>query len=811
MTLDRSERSNEYLLFSRCSKLRLLNVRYKGGSNDLSWYRSSTWNQSMKRRIVANCSERYFRRTRWRRHECIVSRALGDIEHRRMIMGQPDSQLSRSGSAQSILGKLLRLSSMALSIAAFGVALLPAGLGAQTTSKRLITPQDLWGMKRLSSLELSPDGRAAAFVVQEWSIDKNKSTSNIWLAPTAGGEPRKLTTAQASDGAPVWSPDGTRIAFVSKRGEDQAAGLYVIRIDGGEAEKILELPFGMSNPRWLPDGKSVIVATTCIPALVGSWTKEDIAAMEKANKRRKDTKMTAKVTEDRQYRYFDHWITDTVASRLLRVDLATKDLKDLTPSWGRMFQTSGAVDYDLSPDGKQIALCINITPPPYTGFLNVDMHLLPTDGSGTLRNITMDNVGNDSDPVFSPDGRSIIFTRSKTPYYNGDFGKLWRHDLASGTNQPLTESIDHAISGVQFSADGASLWFTAEDKGVVPVFKLKADGTGLTSVHAQGTSSELHAKGGRIVFLNDNMSRPNELFTLDPKSGAVQQLTHFNDALVAQLDLGKVESYWFEGAAGDQVQGWLILPPGFDAAKTYPMVQLMHGGPHTMVGDSWSYRWNGHVFAAPGYVVAWVNRHGSTGFGKSFSQSILNEWGDKPMEDILRATDHLLARFPNIDPKRVAAAGGSYGGYMAAWAEGHTDRFACLIDHAGVNDFITQYGADVTPFGFTQVLGGTPWDNPEGMQKNNPMTYAKNFKTPMLILHGELDYRVPYVNGTALYAILQAMSIPSRLVVYPNENHWILSPQNSIHWNWEVQNWLSRYIGGTPTLAQPVFEDPAGK
>ena len=341
---------------------------------------------------------------------------------------------------------------------------------------------------------------------------------------------------------------------------------------------------------------------------------------------------------------------------------------------------------------------------------------------------------------------------------------------------------------------------------MVPIFKMKADGTGLTAVHKEGTNGELAVESGRIVFLNDNTGRPSELFTLDPKSGAVRQLTHFNRDLIDQLDLGKVEGYWFDGAAGDKVHGWVILPPGFDATKTYPMVQLMHGGPHTMVRDSWSYRWNPHVFAATGAVVTWVNRHGSTGFGQKFAQSILNEWGVKPLEDILRSTDVLLARFPNIDAKRIAAAGASYGGYMAAWAEGHTDRFACIIDHAGVNDFITQYGADVTTYGFSKVLGGTPWDNPEGMRKNDPMTYAKDFKTPMLILHGELDYRVPYVNGTALYGVLQAMGVPSRLVIYPNENHWVLSPQNAIHWNWEVQSWLQRYIGVKPSLQQPVFE-----
>ena len=252
-----------------------------------------------------------------------------------------------------------------------------------------------------------------------------------------------------------------------------------------------------------------------------------------------------------------------------------------------------------------------------------------------------------------------------------------------------------------------------------------------------------------------------------------------------------------------------MLPPGYDPKKTYPLVQLMHGGPNTMNRDSWSYRWNTHVFAAPGYIVTWVNRHGSTGFGEKFAQSIINQWGDMPLEDILKSTDYLLQRFPNIDPKRMAAAGGSYGGYMAAWVAGHTDRFAALINHAGVNDFITQYGADVTPYGFTQVLGGTPWKNPEGMQRNNPTTYAKNFKTPMLIIHGELDYRVPYVNGTALYAIYQSMGVPSRLVIFPNENHWVLTPQNAIYWHWEMQSWLSRYIGGKPALEKPVFDAEA--
>jgi dipeptidyl aminopeptidase/acylaminoacyl peptidase len=675
--------------------------------------------------------------------------------------------------------------------------------------KRPITPQDLWAAKRLAAPALSPDGKTAVFTVQEWSIEKNKSTSSLWLVDVAGGAPRRLTTAQVSDGAPQWSPDGTRIAFTSKRGEDENNSLYIVRTDGGEPEKILELAYGVSNPKWLPDGSGVIVATTVIPELAGSLTKADIAAIKKEAKRRRESKMTAKVTENRQYRYFDHWLTDNLASRLVLVNTTTKEWKDLTPKSQVLFQTSGDVNYDVSPDGKLVALAINVTPPPYSDFLNVDIHLVPTDGSGAMKAVTAENKGDDDSPTFAPDGKSLIFVRTEVPYGNGESGKLWRHDLATGKNTPLTDNLDYSIGGAEFSADGKTLWTTIEDKGVVPVFRLNADGTGLTAVYKEGSSTSLVTGGGSIVFLNDTTNRPNELFALDAATGVTRQLTHFNDELMAKLDLGKVESYWFDGAAGDKVHGWLVLPPGYDPKKTYGLVQLMHGGPHTMNRDSWSYRWNTQVFAAAGYIVTWVNRHGSTGFGEKFAQSILNEWGDKPLDDILKSTDYLLKRFPNIDPKRLAAAGGSYGGYMAAWVAGHTDRFAALINHAGVNDFVTQYGADVTPYGFTQVLGGTPWKNPEGMQKNNPVTYAKNFKTPMLVIHGQLDYRVPYVNGTALYQILQSMGVPSRLVIFPNENHWVLTPQNAIHWHWEMQSWLSRYIGGKPTLEKPVFDSDA--
>jgi dipeptidyl aminopeptidase/acylaminoacyl peptidase len=670
--------------------------------------------------------------------------------------------------------------------------------------KRPTTAYDLWAMKRLGAPALSPDGGAAVFTVQEWSVDKNKSTTNLWLVELSGGEPRRLTTAQATDSAPAWSPDGRRIAFVSKRGDDETSALYVIPIDGGEAEEIIEMPFALMTPKWLPGGTQIVVGTTVIPDLAGTLSKKDIAAMKKESKRRKDSKMTARATEYRLYRYFDHYLTDKLASRLLRVDVAKKEAVDLTPGFDRLFGVDGELRYEVSPDGSQVAVVINSTPPPFRDDPNSDIYLVPTNGSGQLKNLTVDNKGSDGSPTFAPDGRLLVYLRRESAYYNGEFARLWRLDLASGKSTALSAELDYSFDDVKFSPDGKTLWLIAEDKGIVPVFKMNADGTGFATVHREGSSSNLQSGQAGLVFLNTDANRPDELFALDPATGMARQLTRFNEKLLSQLDLGKVEEFWFDGAAGDKIHGWLIYPPAYDASKTYPFMHVMHGGPHTMSRHAFTYRWNHHAFAAPGYIVACVNRHGSTGFGEKFSQSILNAWPDKPFEDIMKGTDFLLAKLPNINPKRMAATGASYGGYMAAWVLGHTDRFAAIIDHAGVNNSYSQFATDV-PHGFEKVIGGTPWNNVEGMQRYNPMYYAKNFKSPTLITHGELDYRVPYGNGLELYGVLQAMNVPSRLVVFPNENHWVLSPQNSIYWYYEFQSWLARHLD-MPSPKKPTFE-----
>ncbi|MCX6955166.1 MAG: S9 family peptidase [Verrucomicrobia bacterium] len=677
------------------------------------------------------------------------------------------------------------------------VSVLPAAepANAPATKLRPITPEDIWSVRRAGGLDLSPDGARLVFTVQDFSLEKNTSVTHLWLLDTAPGAlARQLTTADSSDSAPQWSPDGTRLAFVSKRGTDETPSLYVLRTDGGEPEKILELPLPIASPRWFPDGKRIVFATRVLPKF-----GTDFEALRKELKKQKESKVTAKVTENRVYRYFDSWQVDGQASRLMTVDLATKQVTDLTPRWDRRFQFAGESQFDLSPDGKQIALSAGTTPPPFTANENTDIYLLSVDDpSAPWKNLTTDNPeGSDSNPLFAPDGQSLIFGRKTGKNLLSAFTRLTRHTLASGRNDRLTlGGADLSPGDWHFSADGKALFFLAEDRGLTRIFRLATDGLDArpAEVFAAGTSGSLTVGPKSLYFLNQTFSRPDEVYSLELATGNSAQLTHLNTALLATLDLGRVEPYKFTGAGGDSVEGWLIYPPAFDATKKYPLLQVLHGGPQTMVGDSWTPRWNAHVFTAPGYIATWVNRHGSTGYGEKFVASIDGAWGEKPYEDVMLATDFLAKKYPYVDATRAVAMGGSYGGYLAAWIAGHTDRFKAIICHAGVTDFDTQYAADSAVFWQDPAMAGTPWKKSPAYDAQNPMTYAANFKTPTLVIHNELDYRVPVAQGLQFYAALQGQGVPSRLLYFPDENHWVLKPQNSVFWYGEVRDWIKRWV-----------------
>jgi dipeptidyl aminopeptidase/acylaminoacyl peptidase len=674
-------------------------------------------------------------------------------------------------------------------IAALILAASVASAAELAATKRVITAEDLWAVKRPAALDLSPDGTRLVYTVKEYNLEKNNSVTHLWLLDTSSGTARALTSAESTDGDPRWSPDSTSIAFVSKRGSDKVAGLYIIHADGGEAEKVLELPLAISSPRWLPDGRHIVFATTVLPKLAG-----DIAATREELKRQEESKVTAKVTENGFYRFFDTWLTDERATHLLSIDLATKKTTDLTPRWDRAFRFDGEVQFDVSANGKWIALCAGTTPPPFRQQENRNVYLVSIDQpTADWKNLTGDNPGNNDNPRFTADGTAVVFGHKKDSD-EGENTKMMRADLASGSMIAMFPSLDLSPRDWHFSQDGTALYFRAEDHGRTKIFKSAAGGGKSTAVVSDGTNSEIALGTKTLFFLKQSFTRPDEVYSLDFATGTTSVRSHLNDDLFSQLKLGKVEEHTFIGAGGDPIELWLIYPPDFDPSKKYPLLQLMHGGPATMIGDLWQPRWNAQVFVTPGYVAAWINRHGSTGFGEKFAESINGAWGEKPFEDIMKGTDYLLGHFPFLDSTRTAALGASYGGYMACWVCGHTDRFKAIVCHDGALDFNTQYASDMAIFWQEKPMGGAPWHHTPEYDRENAINYASHFKTPTLVIQGGADYRVPVDEALEFYAALQAQNVPSRLVYFPDENHWVLHPQNSVFWYGQVRDWLGRWL-----------------
>jgi len=656
--------------------------------------------------------------------------------------------------------------------------------------QRPITFDDLISMHRVATPTISPDGRWVAYGLSTPDMDANRNASNIWIVPTTGGAAVQLTQS-GHDGGPAWSPDSKTLAFISSR--DKESQVYVISMDGGESHAITHLSSGADLVKWSPDGKTIAFTSS-----VYVDCKDDECNSARDTGKEKN-KVKAHVSEQLLYRHWTHWsegkrshlfVTAADGSGTPR-DLTAGANYDVPPD-----ERGEPEDINFSPDGKEI--CFTAVPDKVEAVsTNGELFIVPVSG-GEAKKITA-NPGFDGNPVYSPDGKYIAYHAQLTAGYEADRWRVMRYDRGSGKSEDLTENFDRSAQDLSWSANSKTIFFSAENETLMPIYGLSVSGGGEPKkIVAEGfnTGVSFSSDGKMLAFARTSLNMPAEVFVAAGDGSGAKQITHHNDALLAKLEMNAPESFWFEGAAGSKVQAMLIRPPKFEATKKYPLLVLLHGGPETMWSNAWGYRWNAQVFSAAGYVTLMINRHGSTGYGQKFTDEITNDWGGAAYTDIMKGVDYTLATYKFTDGSRMAAAGGSYGGFLADWIATHTGRFKAIVSHAGVYDQTSMYATEELWFA-EHDMAGTPWSNPDGYKKWSPSTYAGDlgkYKTPTLVVAGERDFRVPYTQSLEFFDTLQRQGVPSKLVVFPDEGHWVLKPVNSQFWYKTFLDWLGTYL-----------------
>jgi dipeptidyl aminopeptidase/acylaminoacyl peptidase len=692
--------------------------------------------------------------------------------------------------------------------------------------KTNLSVDDLWALQRLGAPSLSPDGAQAVASLTSFSMEKNQSQSSLWLLSTLGGAPRALTSAGDKDGQPRWSPHrgkgGDLIAFTAKREQqgrkDAEAQLYLIAPDGGEAQRAAEVATGVGGFRWCPDGKRLVFISWVWPELKGG------AAQAKKLKKFKDRKESGYVTSEAQYRYWDHNLPMGRVAHLHLMELGADPLgahgsakvRDLFEGGGYELGRADpdANHFDISPDGKRIVFAFDPAPEKRVDgrFALAEMELR----GGKVKVIAQDADWDFAAPRYSPDGQRIAFLASEQGRKHTMPSQLAVWQRSSGDWDLLSGEWDHDVQApMQWEEDGQALLFMAEQKGRKHLWRFDLPDRRAEVVVHGGWLGGFDKAAGTLVTLADSALHPGRMHAHPPGAEPLR-LENFNDSLLASRHSARVEEVWIKGGtavdsggggaedratqgAGDPVQMWLAYPPGFDPKKKYAVLHVIHGGPHTAFGDAWHYRWNSQVFASQGYVVAMVNYHGSSSFGYAFLDSITHRWGELELQDVEAATDWLRKK-PWVDTRRIFASGGSYGGYMVAWMNGHVKpgRYAAYVCHAGCFDWVGMFADDAWGW-HAKELGGWYWDDMARVHSQSPHAYAATMKTPTLVIHGAMDYRVPDAQGLAYYNTLKAKGVDARLLWFPDENHWILKPRNSRLWYDEYFGWLKKHdVGARP-------------
>ncbi|HEY3990716.1 MAG TPA: S9 family peptidase [Acidobacteriaceae bacterium] len=713
--------------------------------------------------------------------------------------------------------------------------LTPAAVYPQTPPpRRPMTFEDMQRMRRLDDLSLSPDGHWVLFAVTDVDLEQNRKTSHLWVVPTGVGskpmEEKPVTAALAGEGHGRFSPDGTQILFQSTR--DGAQQVYVANFDAhsgtlGEARQVTHAAMGADGAMWSPDGKNILYTSSVYPEC-GAGADEESCNAERA-KAKAESKVKAQIFTHLLYR---HWnaFTGERRSHLFLQPVSGSPARDLNPGDEHEvppFSLGGPDAYAFSADSKELTFEENTDPMPAIST-HVDLWTLDLTNPAAKPVKISTSAGGNFSPVYSPDGKYIAWRSQARAGYESDRFRLALYNRVTKKITWPMEDFDRWVDELAWAPDSQSIYFTSGDEGEEPIFQLDLGSGQRSYIARRGEYADLHVTpdNTHMVASRTTVRRPPEITLLnlteesvarnqhaakepalmlrrtrgrrvatlaEPSEVTEQPLTRLNRTLLAQLDIPDMEHYWFHGSGGVRVEGFLIRPPGFDPEKKYPVKFLIHGGPQGAWGDSWSYRWNAELFAADGYAVVMVNPRGSTGYGQAFVDGVNGDWGGRPYIDLMRGLDAAEIQFPFLDRKRECALGASYGGFMADWILGHTDRFRCIVSHDGMFNPESAYGTTDELWFNEWEFRGMPWTNRLMYRRWSPMLFANRFKTPTLVVHSQLDYRLDVSEGYQLFTTLQRLGVPSEMLYFPDEGHWVLKPQNSQLWYKTVNAWCDRW------------------
>jgi dipeptidyl aminopeptidase/acylaminoacyl peptidase len=717
------------------------------------------------------------------------------------------------------------------------VFLLLAASFSFAQTKRPFTFEDMMQLKRIGDFTVSPDGKWVAFTATDVSLADNTRKGHLWIVPIAGGPERRLTEpgpntpAVGTEDRLRFAPDGKRVLYTAVR--NGASQIYVQGFDPekgeltGQPTQVTNISTEADGGIWSPDGRQILFVSAVYPEC-----KDDACNKQKDDELAK-SKVKAQVFTRLFYRHWSSYtngkrshlfLTDCIADPNAPIPTGPppsartpiklcQPLRDLTPGDHDVppFSLGGQDQYQFSPDGNEIAFTSNIDEVEATSTNSDVFTLALTDPNAKPMNLTATNKGSDSTPMYSPDGNWIAIRSQFRAGYESDRFRLQLIDRVTQKITNLTENFDRWVDSMAWAPNSKTIYFTAGDKGDAPLYEV-AVGGGEPKELLRGTndSPTPTADGKMIVFSRNSVKSPNQLFSVSITRSHqlagpgedislhltdvnVNTLTHLNDAVLSQVQMQPVEPFWFTGSEKAKVQGFIVKPPNFDPSKKYPVKFLIHGGPQGAWGDDWSFRWNPNLFAANGYVVITVNPRGSTGYGQRFVDDVNGDWGGRPFQDLMLGLDYAEKTFPFIDKDRECALGASYGGYMANWILGHSTRFKCIVSHDGMFNPESAFGSTEELWFNEWEYKGTPWTNRELYRKWSPMLAAPNFKTPTLVVHGQLDYRLDISEGFQLFTTLQRLNVPSKMLYFPDEGHWVLKPQNSQLWYKTVNEWIDQW------------------